>query len=132
MRDEDFYVYITSHAYKHYSNGGTGVRTMLDFYAYLSVREEILDFSYIEEECKKLGIDVFEKQNRRFCKKVFSLPQKYDRASFERLLLPEEQEMLQCYLSSGVYGTLDRLVVNRMKKRGKTILESDIPGNGAV
>ena len=119
MRDEDFYIYITSHAYKHYAGSGTGVRTLLDFYAYLHAKEETLDFSYIEQECKKLGITAFEKQNRSLCKKVFTPQHRYDRASFEQSLSQDELDMLKYYLSSGVYGTFDRMVANRMEKQKK-------------
>ena len=120
MSDEDFYIYITSHAYKHYSGSGTGIRTLLDFYAYLSAKEESLDFDYIKAECKKLGIDDFEQHNRILCRKVFAPQQTYNQDSFEQSLSADELEMLQYYLSSGVYGTFDRMVANRMEKQKKT------------
>lgn len=119
MSDEDFYIYITSHAYKHYSGSGTGIRTLLDFYAYLKAKEKTFDFDYIKAECRKLGISDFEKRNRRLCWKVFSSQQIYDRASFEQSLSADEMEMLKYYLSSGVYGTFERMVANRMEKQTK-------------
>lgn len=119
MSDEDFYIYITSHAYKHYSGSGTGIRTLLDFYAYLKAKEESLDFDYIKAECRKLGISDFEKRNRRLCWKVFSSQQIYDRVAFEQSLSADEMEMLKYYLSSGVYGTFERMVANRMEKQTK-------------
>ncbi len=120
MSDEDFYIYITSHAYKHYSGSGTGIRTLLDFYAYLNAKEESLDFDYIQTECGKLGIMDFEKCNRRLCRKVFSSQQIYDRVSFEQSLSADEMEMLKYYLSSGVYGTFERMIENRIEKQKKT------------
>ena len=120
MSDEDFYIYITSHAYKHYSGSGTGIRTLLDLYAYLKAKEESLDFGYIQTECRKLGIRDFEKRNRRPCWKVFSSQQIYDRVSFEQSLSADEMEMLKYYLSSGVYGTFEQMVENRMEKQKKT------------
>ena len=119
MSDEDFYIYITSHACKHYSGSGTGLRTLLDFYAYLSAKETSLDFDYIQAECKKLGIEGFERHNRILCKKVFSPPQTYEQSSFEQSLSEDELDMLKYYLSSGVYGTFDRMVANRMEKQKK-------------
>lgn len=119
MCDEDFYIYITSHAYKHYTGSGTGVRTLLDFYSYLRAKEETLDFSYIEQECTKLGIAAFEKQNRSLCKKVFTSQSRYDRGSFEQSLLQDELDRLKYYLSSGVYGTFDSMVEKRMEKQKK-------------
>ena len=119
MSDEDFYIYITSHAYKHYSGSGTGLRTLLDFYAYLNAKEDTLDFDYIRTECKKLGIDDFEQHNRILCRRVFAPQQTYNQASFELSLSADEFDMLQYYLSSGVYGTFDRMVANRMEKQTK-------------
>lgn len=119
MSDEDFYIYIISHAYKHYSGSGTGLRTLLDFYAYLNAKEATLDFEYIQTECKKLGIDDFEQHNRILCRKVFAPQQTYDQASFKQSLSADELEMLQYYLSSGVYGTIERMVANRMEKQKK-------------
>ena len=120
MSDEDFYIYIINHAYKHYSASGTGIRTLLDFYAYLNAKEESLDFDYIQTECRKLGIMDFEKCNRRLCRKVFSSQQIYDRVAFEQSLSADEMEMLKYYLSSGVYGTFERMVENRIEKQKKT------------
>ena len=119
VSDEDFYIYITSHAYKHYSGSGTGLRTLLDFYAYLNAKEDSLDFDYIRTACKKLGIDDFEQHNRILCRKVFAPQQTYNQDSFEQSLSADELEMLQYYLSSGVYGTFERMVANRMEKQTK-------------
>lgn len=119
MSDEDFYIYITSHAYKHYSGSGTGLRTLLGFYAYLNAKEDSLDFDYIRTACKKLGIDDFEQHNRILCRKVFAPQQTYNQDSFEQSLSADELEMLQYYLSSGVYGTFERMVANRMEKQTK-------------
>ena len=120
MSEEDFYIYIINHAYKHYSASGTGIRTLLDLYAYLNAKEESLDFDYIQTECRKLGIMDFEKCNRRLCRKVFSSQQIYDRVAFEQSLSADEMEMLKYYLSSGVYGTFERMVENRIEKQKKT------------
>lgn len=121
--DEDFYVYLMSHAYKHYTGSGTGVRTLLDFYVYLKAKPE-LDFQYIEKECEVLGIAEFEKQNRSLCKKVFDVGSFADTltgkitgmAALEQSLSGVEREMLYYYLTSGVYGTMERGVENKLKK----------------
>ena len=34
MSSEDFYLYMLAHTYKHDSNGGTGLRSLLDVYIY--------------------------------------------------------------------------------------------------
>ncbi len=111
--DEDFYVYIVTHAYKHYIGSGTGLRTLLDFYVYLKAKEQEMDFAYIENECKVLGIAEFERKNRILCKKVF---QTGEAKELEQQLSEEEWDMLKYYLSSGVYGTLERGIENRVNK----------------
>uniref|UniRef100_UPI004056961E nucleotidyltransferase domain-containing protein n=1 Tax=Agathobacter sp. TaxID=2021311 RepID=UPI004056961E len=116
FRDEDFYIYMVSHAYKHYIGSGTGLRTLLDFYVYLKAKEQDLDFSYIEKECKILGIADFERKNRILCKKAFSITNRYDKNTWEKQFSQEETEMLFYYLSSGVYGTMERMVENRIRK----------------
>lgn len=113
--DEDFYVYITSHAYKHYAGSGTGLRTLLDFYVYLRAKEQTLDFAYIEKECEVLGIAEFEKRNRSLCRKAFSGVALQGQSAFEQSLSAEETEMLLYYLTSGAYGTTERRVENRVK-----------------
>lgn len=117
--DEDFYVYILCHAYKHYTGGGTGLRSLLDFYVYLTAKEQSLDFAYISRECAVLGIGDFEKQSRSLCRKVFSVRDAYNMEAFEESLSPEEMEMLRFYLSSGAYGTMENYVSNMVKKKGK-------------
>lgn len=113
--DEDFYVYITSHAYKHYVGSGTGLRTLLDFYVYLMAKPE-LDFAYIEKECEVLGIAEFEQRNRSLCRKVFDTDSYKGMETFMQQLSVEEKDMLLYYFSSGVYGTVERGVENRVKK----------------
>ena len=116
--DDDFYVYITSHAYKHYAGSGTGLRTLLDFYAYLNGKPE-LDFDYIERECEVLGIAEFEKQNRSLCRKVFGEGAFEGMETLRQGLSKEENEMLLYYLTSGVYGTMEHRVENQIEKYRK-------------
>ena len=135
--DEDFYVYIMSHAYKHYIGSGTGLRTLLDFYVYLKAKPE-MDFAYIEKECEALGIAEFEKRNRSLCRKAFSGEGLKGMESLEHSLSEEEREMLLYYLTSGAYGTVEREVendINRLKEENvknskmRYVLQRLFPGN---
>lgn len=114
--DEDLYVYITAHEYKHYSVGGTGIRSLLDRYVFLTAKYETLDRDYIKAECKKLKIAEFEEQSRRLAFAVFGYGEAAD-------LTEEQEKMLGYYFSSGTYGTLDNSVKSNMnefyKKTGK-------------
>lgn len=109
--DEDFYIYMTAHAYKHYSIGGTGLRTLLDYYVYLKNKELKLDWEYIAKEIKKLDISEFEKEIRITAKKAF-IP--YSK------LTEKERKMIEFMLFSGTYGN----VFNFIKYRAK-LLEAD-------
>lgn len=115
--DEDFYIYITTHEYKHYSESGTGLRSLLDCYVYMQKKSDFLDWNYIETECEKLGIADFERQSRELAVKTFS-------ASVNTELPEIDKQMLEYYLTSGTYGTLENAVkVKRKKyveKTGKT------------
>lgn len=55
MTNEDFYVYLIAHAIKHFQNGGTGVRSIIDLYLFKKAYPN-LNFDYVEQELKKLEI----------------------------------------------------------------------------
>lgn len=114
--DEDFYVYMITHEYKHYKGSGTGLRSLLDVYVYLKAKAQNMDFAYIQKECEILGVAEFEKQGRSLCQKVFGASGWKTAEEPERLPDAEEQEMLYYYLTSGVYGTEDRRIANKVKE----------------
>ena len=109
MTDEEFYVHMTAHEYNHYSGGGTGLRSLLDRYVYLSKKGNSLKFDAIEAECRKLGIAEFERDSRVLCQKVFGSPQ-----------LPQldetETAMLEYYMFSTTYGNMPQRVKNKIHK----------------
>lgn len=115
MSIEDFYIYIVCHAFKHYKGCGTGIRSLLDFYVYLKKMESEMDFSYVEKECDKLGISEFENKSRKLCHKVFGKQTEV----INTILSKEESQMLHYYMSSGVYGTNERMIENNMKQYTK-------------
>lgn len=110
--DEDFYIYLVTHVYKHYTGGGTGLRSLLDSYVYIREKGKLLNWEYIEAEMTKLGILKFEKQFRRLSEKAFSVEGSYDLKS----LMPEERELLDYILLSGTYGTMENRVKSELKE----------------
>ncbi len=106
LSPEDFYLYVTAHEYKHYSVSGTGLRSLVDTYVYL--QKGSLDMTYVIGEAEKLGIAEFEAANHSLAQHLFS---------GEELTNPD-REMLDYILSSGVYGTWDHRVQNRLSKFG--------------
>ena len=107
MSDDDFYIHITAHEYKHYSQSGTGLRSLLDRYVYMQKKQ--LNFEYITTECAKLGIDEFEAKSRILCEKIFSC---YDKPK----LTESERKMLECYMFSTTYGTREQKIRHRLEK----------------
>lgn len=107
--DDDFYVFMKVHEYKHYSGGGTGLRSLLDCFVYLRANGDKVDLNYIGGELDKLGIGEFERNSRALAMKVFSsveLP----------TLTDNERKMLEYYMLSGTYGTQKQIIENRMDK----------------
>ena len=107
--DEDFYVYMLAHEYKHFSGGGTGLRSLLDCYVFLQHKGDTLNWEYIHEQTKQLDIAGFEREQRELANKVFS-----------SVTFPEqtehEQDLLDYYLTSCTYGTKTRSAENTVKK----------------
>ena len=109
MRDEDFYIYMIAHEYKHFIYAGTGFRPLLDIYVFLKAKGEHLDWSYIDHELKLLGINEFEARNRQLAVSLFSSQE----------LAPDDADLLSTMVDSGLYGSLANKVSNRLKHEGR-------------
>ena len=95
MSHNDFYVFHICHMFKHYSGGGTGLRSLSDTYVYYREYGECLDRAYIDAELKKLGLKEFERKIRCLSDKLF-----------RRLPLDDsETRELEFFVKSGCYGT---------------------------
>ena len=106
--DEDFYVYMIAHENKHFRDGGTGLRSLLDTYVYCRKMGTGLDWTYVGEETAKLGIRDFEELNRSLSYHLFDGDP----------LTEEEEAMLAYVVSSGTYGTMQHKVSNKVEKLG--------------
>ena len=104
--DEDFYIYIITHIYKHFAGSGTGIRSLLDVYIYLQAKEAIMNWDYINEELEKVQVSDFEGKVRHLSQKVFSKEL--------QKLTKKEEELLKYFLYSGTYGTLENHVQHRL------------------
>ena len=56
MTPNEQYIFLTAHAFVHYSSAGTGLRTLLDQRIFLKRFGGELDFAEIERESARLGI----------------------------------------------------------------------------
>ena len=124
--NEDFYLFMVAHEYKHYNFGGVGIRSLLDVYVYLKKFRKDLDWKYIEAEAGKLGIADFEKTNRKLAWKLFA-PGGWAFSSEEGentelpdkvRLTEEEDQMLSYILSSGTYGVKAHVAANQVRNIG--------------
>lgn len=109
LTDEDFYIYITAHAWKHFTTGGTGIRHLVDTWVWVS--GHWLDWAYVTGELEKLGAAEFERQCRQLSRKLFIQPEK-------PALTEEERRFLDKFLRSGAYGTTAQKVENRLEQAG--------------
>ncbi len=106
--DEDFYLYMIAHEFKHYSGSGTGLRSLLDTWVYLSRKGSTLDREYISSELDKMGIRDFEERNRSLSMRLFT----------GEALPDADREMLEYLRASGTYGTVGNRVRNRIAVYG--------------
>ena len=107
LTNENFYIYFLAHSYKHYHVSGCGIRTLIDIYFYLKNND--LDFDYINKELTKLDLLDFSNDIKSLSFKLFD----------DQELNDEEIEMLLFISSSGTYGTLEHSVSKGVKEKGK-------------
>ena len=121
MSDEDFYLFLKAHEYKHYTSGGIGLRALVDTYVFLRAKSSTLDFEYVERECAALGISSYERESRLLSMKLF------DPAFSDSLLAcakdgvmldltDSEWNMLDYISSSGTYGNVANEIDNAMQE----------------
>lgn len=108
LSEEDFYLFLTAHAAKHYHAGGTGLRTLADFYVFLR------DFpgmkkDYVAGELETLGLSDFASVMGSAAAAAFGSGVPDDRA----------KALLAQLLASGTYGTVEN-VVARQRETGTT------------
>ncbi len=103
--NEDFYLYFLSHEYNHYSEGGTGVRYLVDTYVLLQKYGDSLNWEYIHAESQKLDIAEFEQQNRELAMAIFG----------NEKLSDAQKQLLDYYIFSGTYGTFHNSLENQIQ-----------------
>ena len=116
LSHEDFYVYMIAHAYKHFYQGGTGIRSLVDVYVFVDKHGENMDWDYAEGELEKLGVLDYDRQCRSIAQKLFGQVS-------EVVLAETENEFLSKFLDAGTYGNKQQMVENaldRMEKSGSS------------
>lgn len=57
LRNEDCFIYVLAHLYKHFTDGGCGIKQFMDIY--VMMQKWSLDMGYIQSELQKIGLDGF-------------------------------------------------------------------------
>ena len=105
--DEDEYIYFLVHAYKHYSGGGCGIRTLADEYVFMKKKGDRLNREYLQKELEILKLVAFEEQLRSAATHAFA----------EVISLTEEDRKVIGYMmGSGTYGNLGNSVNNKLTR----------------
>lgn len=97
LTPENEYIYLMTHFYGHFHQGGSGVRTVLDIYLYR--KKYNLDFAYINAVFEKYGLQKFAENISDLAEVWFS----------EKEATPLLEELGEYILTSGTYGKIDRL-----------------------
>ena len=111
--NEDFYIYIKAHEYKHYSSSGTGLRSLVDTYVYIKKFGDVLDWDYLTAEFTKIGINDYEIKSRLLAMDLFN----------GKMLNDDEKELLNYYIFSGTYGKIENSVKNSVLKNSNSKLK---------
>ena len=106
MSDEDFYIYIICHMNKHYNNGGTGLRSLVDVYLFNKARYDGMDKDYLSRELNRLELTEFEQRIRGLAYKLF--------CGEESDVAGNEEAMY--FVQSGANGTTEHWKENRLSK----------------
>lgn len=113
MSDEDFYLYILAHEYKHYSGNGAGLRTLVDLFVYHQKRKD-LNWEYLHVELEKIGLSGFERTMRELSEKIFNI-QKDTTALTNR-----EKRLLESLICSSTYGSRKNFWYSHVKMSQET------------
>ena len=131
--DDDFYIFLVFHAFKHYEVRGTGYRTIADEYVALHSGKLRLDFDYITGELEKMGIREFEEKLRSLSEKLYTQPEMISESI--KQLNSGELEMLRFIMSCTTFGKLSNLIKRDLESlsdgkkpaKGKYILKRIFP-----
>lgn len=104
--DEDEYIYVIVHAFKHFDIAGCGIRIFADIWAFNQAKGVVMDWVYVHEQLEILGIADFERQIREVALEGLNGQE----------LRQDQLELLWYMAGSGTYGTARQRMENAAKK----------------
>ena len=95
MTNEDFYVYILSHAAHHFESAGTGMKTIVDHFYLMKKLKPVCDSQTLKNALSETGLEVFAGRMDALVENWFGAT------------LPDEdmEELTDYIILSGVFGT---------------------------
>lgn len=108
---EDFYLYMLAHMHKHFTAGGTGVRSLLDVYLFRRAHGKELNQDILNKGLEQLNLTDFDRQTCALAERAFGC---------EEPLCKDEVEKLNYYLTSGTHGIVDHRVENQLRQMAGT------------
>lgn len=85
-----------------------GLRSLVDEFIFLRHFGEKIDYKYIKKEIEELGMSDFEEGKRNISEKLFSAGEE---------LSDEEKKLLDYYIFSGSFGTVENRVNVKLKEK---------------
>ena len=104
LTDEDFYLHLICHMYKHYHRSGIGLRSLLDIYVFNQKKGSEPDRQRIGDILRRFQLDAFEAYMRTLSEKVFTC----------QPLNQEELQELAFFIESKCYGNTDNAVGDKL------------------
>lgn len=102
---EDQYVYMIVHAYKHENMGGEGIRILGDIAVTLHAAGDNFDFNYVENELSRMGLADYERSLRHLTEDII----------FERDLDVHNEELAMQMIACG-QGSVERFVSSKIQE----------------
>ncbi len=120
MNAEEFYIYMTAHAFHHEALGSIGIRSLMDTFVYLQKYQDQMDMDFVEDRLESMGILDFHRKCVRLARRLFAEPTRAD------VLTEEEKQVLVKIFAAGTYGTADQWINNNLdrmeeKSQGKGV-----------
>lgn len=102
LTEEGFYLNMICHLAYHFAKGGTGARSVLDIWVYRHRHTPQPDRAFVDRELRRAGLLDFAGQVEALSEAWFG----------GGAMTPELEELSEYILTSGVYGTQTRAVLN--------------------
>lgn len=110
MSWESFYIFMIAHHAKHYYSCGSGIRSIMDIYVFCNEFKDKLDEKFIQQELQKLDLWEFKQKVDQVICIWFQKGESNN----------ELNQMIKYIFNSGVYGTKQNFIVNRISELDTT------------